>query len=253
MVGVVEDDEENAIRGFVDTHKIGWPVALGGSQQAALDFGTTGQPETYVISPDGVAVCGTLGPSSQAAARQVGAGRAERASSAYESPGRETGVAVAGTRRRRRDRGRRARHSVAAEQLADTRARNGWSTRSPARCVKASRCSTATRSRRRAIRADIPVRIKAGQTDEEIRNAYVRPLRRTSTAHAVERRDRACRVARPRARVAARGVRDRRGIAALESHPAADGHRRGRRDRSRGPRARARRRARRREQADDPA
>ena len=65
MVGVVEDDEEHAIRGFVDTQKIGWPIALGGSQQAALDFGTTGQPETYVISPDGVAVCGTLGPSSQ--------------------------------------------------------------------------------------------------------------------------------------------------------------------------------------------
>jgi len=30
-----------------------------------LSFGTTGQPETYVIAPDGVAVCGNLGPSTQ--------------------------------------------------------------------------------------------------------------------------------------------------------------------------------------------
>ncbi len=29
-------------------------------------FGTTGQPETYVIAPDGVAVCGDLGASTQA-------------------------------------------------------------------------------------------------------------------------------------------------------------------------------------------
>ena len=33
---------------------------------ASLSFGTTGQPETYVIAPDGVAVCGNLGASTQA-------------------------------------------------------------------------------------------------------------------------------------------------------------------------------------------
>ena len=32
----------------------------------SLGFGTTGQPETYVISPTGVAVCGALGPATQA-------------------------------------------------------------------------------------------------------------------------------------------------------------------------------------------
>jgi thiol-disulfide isomerase/thioredoxin len=66
MLGVVRDDDPNAIRSYVNSNKIGWPVALSGADQAALDFGTTGQPETYVIAPDGTAVCGTLGPSTQA-------------------------------------------------------------------------------------------------------------------------------------------------------------------------------------------
>ena len=67
MIGIVREDEESAIRDYVGTNKIAWPVALTGSGQAALEFGTTGQPETYVIAPDGVAVCGVLGPSTQAA------------------------------------------------------------------------------------------------------------------------------------------------------------------------------------------
>jgi thiol-disulfide isomerase/thioredoxin len=66
MIGIVRDDEEAALRGYVKAQNIGWPVALGGAEKASLDFGTTGQPETYVISPDGIAVCGALGPSSQA-------------------------------------------------------------------------------------------------------------------------------------------------------------------------------------------
>ena len=67
MIGVVRDDEESAVRGYVNAQKVGYPVALTGAQQASLDYGTTGQPETYVIAPDGVAVCGELGPSTQAA------------------------------------------------------------------------------------------------------------------------------------------------------------------------------------------
>jgi cytochrome c biogenesis protein CcmG/thiol:disulfide interchange protein DsbE len=66
MLGVVRDDDPATLRSYVAAQKIDWPVALGGADQAALDFGTTGQPETYVIAPDGVAVCGTLGPSTQA-------------------------------------------------------------------------------------------------------------------------------------------------------------------------------------------
>ena len=34
--------------------------------RSELGFGTTGQPETYVISPTGVAACGGLGPVSDA-------------------------------------------------------------------------------------------------------------------------------------------------------------------------------------------
>jgi len=63
MIGIVRDDDASTIRNYVSSNKISWPVAVSGSGQAGLDFGTTGQPETYVIAPDGVAVCGTLGPS----------------------------------------------------------------------------------------------------------------------------------------------------------------------------------------------
>jgi len=66
MLGIVRDDDPATIRSYVSSQKVDWPVALGGADQAALDFGTTGQPETYVIAPDGVAVCGTLGPSTEA-------------------------------------------------------------------------------------------------------------------------------------------------------------------------------------------
>lgn len=64
MIGVVRDDEEPAVRAFVNDAQVEYPVALNGAAQTALDFGTTGQPETYVIAPDGVAACGQLGPSS---------------------------------------------------------------------------------------------------------------------------------------------------------------------------------------------
>jgi cytochrome c biogenesis protein CcmG, thiol:disulfide interchange protein DsbE len=66
MIGIVRDDEETAIRNYVRNREIDWTVAFDPKGSAALGFGTTGQPETYVIAPDGVAVCGALGPSTQA-------------------------------------------------------------------------------------------------------------------------------------------------------------------------------------------
>ena len=66
MVGIVHDDETSAVRSYVGTQRINWPVGLDPNGTAALSFGTTGQPETYVIAPDGVAVCGVLGASTQA-------------------------------------------------------------------------------------------------------------------------------------------------------------------------------------------
>jgi thiol-disulfide isomerase/thioredoxin len=66
MIGIVRDDEDAAIRNYVRNRDIGWTVAFDPKGSAALGFGTTGQPETYVIAPDGVVVCGALGESTQA-------------------------------------------------------------------------------------------------------------------------------------------------------------------------------------------
>jgi cytochrome c biogenesis protein CcmG/thiol:disulfide interchange protein DsbE len=65
MVGIIIDDDASTMRKYVANQKIGWPVAIDPQGSASLAFGTTGQPETYVIAPDGVAVCGTLGQSTQ--------------------------------------------------------------------------------------------------------------------------------------------------------------------------------------------
>jgi thiol-disulfide isomerase/thioredoxin len=62
MIGIVRDDDSTSIRNYVAANTIKWPVALDPSGNAELGFGTTGQPETYVISPTGVAACGSLGP-----------------------------------------------------------------------------------------------------------------------------------------------------------------------------------------------
>jgi cytochrome c biogenesis protein CcmG, thiol:disulfide interchange protein DsbE len=67
MIGIIIDDDATTMRGYVRSQDITWPVGIDPNGGASLSFGTTGQPETYVISPDGVTVCGTLGASTQAA------------------------------------------------------------------------------------------------------------------------------------------------------------------------------------------
>jgi cytochrome c biogenesis protein CcmG/thiol:disulfide interchange protein DsbE len=62
MVGVVHDDTTDAVADYTRTHTVGWQVALDPDNRAALDFGTTGQPETYAISPSGVIVGKRSGP-----------------------------------------------------------------------------------------------------------------------------------------------------------------------------------------------
>jgi hypothetical protein len=62
MVGIVRDDDARSIRDYVAANSITWPVAFDPNGSAGLGFGTTGQPETYVISPSGVAACGSIGP-----------------------------------------------------------------------------------------------------------------------------------------------------------------------------------------------
>jgi cytochrome c biogenesis protein CcmG/thiol:disulfide interchange protein DsbE len=66
MVGIVRDDEQSPVRAYVADNQIAWPIAFDPDGRAALGFGTTGQPETYVIGPSGVAACGGLGPVSAA-------------------------------------------------------------------------------------------------------------------------------------------------------------------------------------------
>jgi cytochrome c biogenesis protein CcmG, thiol:disulfide interchange protein DsbE len=53
MVGIVRDDTEAAIREYVAAENVGWTIGFDPESKAALAYGTTGQPETFVIGPDG--------------------------------------------------------------------------------------------------------------------------------------------------------------------------------------------------------
>jgi cytochrome c biogenesis protein CcmG/thiol:disulfide interchange protein DsbE len=64
MVGIVRDDTKSAIRRYVGLERIPYTVAFDPGSQAALGYGTRGQPETVAISPDGVIVSIRWGPSS---------------------------------------------------------------------------------------------------------------------------------------------------------------------------------------------
>ncbi len=61
MVGIVRDDTEEAARDWVEDKGVSWTTALDPGDRAALDFATTGQPETYAIDPSGVVVGKQLG------------------------------------------------------------------------------------------------------------------------------------------------------------------------------------------------
>jgi cytochrome c biogenesis protein CcmG/thiol:disulfide interchange protein DsbE len=64
MVGIVRRDDTKTVRQFVDGEGIGWTIALDPSKEAALDFGTRGQPETFAISPSRQIVAYKPGPMS---------------------------------------------------------------------------------------------------------------------------------------------------------------------------------------------
>jgi thiol-disulfide isomerase/thioredoxin len=55
MVGIVRDAQESdaGIAQYVKDQGMGWTIALDPGSQAALDFATRGQPETFAISPSG--------------------------------------------------------------------------------------------------------------------------------------------------------------------------------------------------------
>jgi thiol-disulfide isomerase/thioredoxin len=55
MVGIVRDAQESkaGIAQYVKDKGMGWTIAFDPGSQAALDFATRGQPETFAISPAG--------------------------------------------------------------------------------------------------------------------------------------------------------------------------------------------------------
>lgn len=64
FVGIVRDDTEAAVRDFVDKRRWDWTIAFDPGERAALAFGTTGQPETFAIAPDGLVVGRRIGEAS---------------------------------------------------------------------------------------------------------------------------------------------------------------------------------------------
>ena len=71
MLGIVRDDTTPEVRRYVRREKIGWVVALDPGSKAALDFGTRGQPETFVLAPDGQIVGFQWGPSTVAGLEEM--------------------------------------------------------------------------------------------------------------------------------------------------------------------------------------
>jgi cytochrome c biogenesis protein CcmG/thiol:disulfide interchange protein DsbE len=64
MVGIVRDDDAKAVREYVARENVRWTIALDPKGAAAIAYGTTGQPETYVIGPDGTVHAELWGPAS---------------------------------------------------------------------------------------------------------------------------------------------------------------------------------------------
>jgi cytochrome c biogenesis protein CcmG/thiol:disulfide interchange protein DsbE len=56
ILGVIHDDTVDEVRAYRAEHGGDWPVVDDPRGTIALDFGVRGQPETFVISPDGIVV-----------------------------------------------------------------------------------------------------------------------------------------------------------------------------------------------------
>jgi len=62
MLGIVRSDTEHAAREYAKDNEMNWTIALDPDTDAALAFGTRGQPETYAITPDGEIVASLYAP-----------------------------------------------------------------------------------------------------------------------------------------------------------------------------------------------
>jgi len=61
MVGIIRDDTVGAVKRWREGRDIGWTLVDDPDGRAAVEFATTGQPETYAVNPDGVIVARHLG------------------------------------------------------------------------------------------------------------------------------------------------------------------------------------------------
>jgi cytochrome c biogenesis protein CcmG, thiol:disulfide interchange protein DsbE len=62
MVGIVREATETDTREFVEDEGVEYEIAMDPGGEAALAWGTRGQPETYMVTPDGVVAASLIGP-----------------------------------------------------------------------------------------------------------------------------------------------------------------------------------------------
>ena len=61
VVSVAFDDTAENVRRFFEVNGGGWPVLVEGASEAAVAYGVTGVPESYLVAPSGVVVWKQLG------------------------------------------------------------------------------------------------------------------------------------------------------------------------------------------------
>jgi cytochrome c biogenesis protein CcmG/thiol:disulfide interchange protein DsbE len=61
VVGVVYDDSAQAVEDFRSAHGGGWPLVKDPNGRIALDFGVSGVPESFLITPDGTVAAKIVG------------------------------------------------------------------------------------------------------------------------------------------------------------------------------------------------
>ena len=61
VVGVVYSDSVDAVRSFLRDEGGSWPMLNDAKGRVALDFGVSGVPESYLLSPDGTVVAKIVG------------------------------------------------------------------------------------------------------------------------------------------------------------------------------------------------
>jgi len=66
LVGVVEDDTASSARSFMRSTGGTWPAVIDPGGQIGLNYGVRGQPETFLVSPDGTVVAHFDGPMTEA-------------------------------------------------------------------------------------------------------------------------------------------------------------------------------------------